>query len=142
VTLRLPFALVGAGGALGGLVRYALTTTVPEAPGALPWTTWAINVSGSFLLGLLVAGVVGRRRAPAWVRPAFGTGVLGGYTTFSAYAHALDVLVTDGHAGTAAGYLVLSLAGGVLAAAAGLALGARLPARTPGRADHGAGGAP
>ncbi|WP_258726368.1 fluoride efflux transporter FluC [Cellulomonas sp. NS3] len=137
MTLRLSFALVGAGGALGGLARYALTTAFPEAPGALPWTTWAINVSGSFLLGLLVAGIVGRRRAPAWVRPAFGTGVLGGYTTFSAYAHALDVLATDGHAGTAAGYLVASLAGGVVAAAAGVALGARLPARTLRQARHG-----
>jgi len=141
VTLRLSFALVGVGGAVGGLARYALTTAFPEAPGALPWTTWAINVTGSFLLGLLVAGLIGRRRAPAWTRPAFGTGVLGGYTTFSAYAHALDVLVTDGHAGTAAGYLVLSLAGGVLAAAAGVAVGARLPARALRRADDGAGGA-
>ncbi|GEA89928.1 fluoride efflux transporter FluC [Cellulomonas cellasea] len=142
MSLRLSFALVGVGGAVGGLGRYALTSAFPEAPGAVPWTTWSINVTGSFLLGLLVAGVVGRRLAPAWVRPALGTGVLGGYTTFSAYAHALDVLATDGHVGTAAGYLVVSLVGGVVAAAAGVALGARLPARTPPAADTGAGGAP
>ncbi|MGW6131567.1 fluoride efflux transporter FluC [Cellulomonas sp. NPDC055163] len=141
MSLRLSFTLVGIGGAAGGLARYGLTTVLPEPPGALPWTTWTINVSGSFLLGLLVAGVVGRRGAPAWVRPAFGTGVLGGYTTFSAYAHALDVLAADGHAGTAAGYLVVSLAGGVVAAAAGVALGARLPARTvPGPGGGGGGG--
>lgn len=142
MTQRLSFALVGAGGALGGLARYALTSAFPEQPGAVPWTTWTINVTGSFLLGFLVAGVVGRRGAPAWVRPAFGTGVLGGYTTFSAYTHALDVLVTGGHAGTAAGYLVGSLAGGVVAAAAGVALGARLPARTPRPTDARTGGAP
>lgn len=142
MSLRLSFALVGAGGALGGLARHALTTAYPEAPGAVPWTTWAINVTGSFLLGLLVAGVVGRRRAPAWVRPAFGTGVLGGYTTFSAYAHALDVLATDGHVGTAAAYLVMSLVGGVVAAATGVALGARLPARAVQPAGGVGGGTP
>jgi CrcB protein len=128
VSVRASVALVGVGGALGGLARYALTTAFPEAPGALPWTTWAINVSGSFLLGLLVAAV-GRRRAPAWVRPALGTGVLGGYTTFSAYAHAVDVLASDGHGGTAAAYLVVSVVGGVAAAAAGLAAGSRVPVR-------------
>lgn len=140
MSLRLSFTLVGLGGAVGGLARYALTSAAPDAPGALPWTTWAINVSGSFLLGLLVTGLVGRRRAPAWIRPAFGTGVLGGYTTFSAYAHALDVLASDGHVGTAAGYLVVSLVGGVVAAASGVALGARLPARAVREPDDG--GAP
>lgn len=133
MSARLPFVLVGVGGALGGLARYGLTTAFPEAAGDVPWTTWTINVTGSFLLGFLVAGVVGRRRAPAWVRPLLGTGVLGGFTTFSAYAHALDVLASGGHGGTAAAYLVLSLGGGVAAAAAGVALGARVPARTPER---------
>lgn len=129
MSLRVPFVLVGLGGALGGVARYVLTWAFPEPAGGTPWTTWAINVSGSFLLGFLVAGVVGRRRAPAWVRPALGTGVLGGFTTFSAYAHAVDVLAADGHTGTAAGYLVVSVVGGLVAAVAGTALGARLPVR-------------
>lgn len=129
MTHRLSFALVGAGGALGGLARWSLTQVVPEPAGTFPWTTFAINVVGSFLLGLLVVGVVGRRGAPVWVRPALGTGLLGGFTTFSAYTHAVDVLVTGGAPGTALAYLLGSLVAGVVAAGAGVATGARLPAR-------------
>jgi len=123
------FAVVGAGGAVGGLLRYGLTSWLPDAPGGIPWTTFTINVVGSFALGLLVVGVVGRRAGPAWLRPALGTGVLGGFTTFSAYTHAIDVLATGGHQAAAAAYLVLSVVAGVMAAATGAAVGVRLPAR-------------
>jgi len=123
------FALVGVGGAAGGMLRYALTSLVPDRPGAFPWTTFAINAIGSFALGLLVAGFVARRAAPAWVRPALGTGLLGGFTTFSAYAHAFDLLATGQHEGLALAYVVGSLAVGVLGATLGVALGVRLPTR-------------
>ncbi len=123
-------ALVGVGGAVGGLLRWTATVAVPEPVGRFPWTTFGINVLGSFALGLLVVGFVGRWGAPAWVRPALGTGLLGGFTTFSAYAHAVDVLATGGRVGTAAAYLVASVVAGVAAAAAGVALGSRLPARS------------
>lgn len=129
LTRTAAFAVVGAGGAVGGLLRYGLTSWLPDPAGGVPWTTFTINVVGSFALGLLVVGVVGRRGGPAWLRPALGTGVLGGFTTFSAYTHAIDVLATGGHATTAAVYLVLSVVAGVMAAATGAALGARLPAR-------------
>ncbi|MFI2754598.1 fluoride efflux transporter FluC [Cellulomonas sp. P22] len=129
MTHRQSFVLVGLGGALGGLVRWSLTQVVREPAGAFPWTTFAINVVGSFLLGLLVVGVVGRLGAPAWVRPALGTGLLGGFTTFSAYTHAVDALVTGAEPGTALAYLLGSLVAGVVAAGAGVATGARLPAR-------------
>jgi CrcB protein len=123
------FALVGAGGAVGGLLRYGLITAMPEQPGAFPWTTFTINAVGSFALGLLVAGFVGRRAAPAWVRPALGTGLLGGFTTFSAYAHAVDLLATGNRAGVAVAYLVGSVLAGVVGAAMGIAVGVRLPTR-------------
>jgi len=123
------FALVGVGGAVGGMLRYTLTTIAPDQPGAFPWTTFAINAIGSFALGLLVAGFVARRAAPAWVRPAFGTGLLGGFTTFSAYAHSADLLASGGHGGTALAYVVGSLLVGVVGATLGVALGVRLPAR-------------
>lgn len=123
------FALVGVGGAIGGLLRWTATVIVAEPTGRFPWTTFAVNILGSFALGLLVVGVVGRRGAPAWVRPALGTGLLGGFTTFSAYAHAVDVLATGGHLMAAAAYLVASVVAGVAAAAAGVALGSRLPAK-------------
>ena len=141
------FGLVGLGGAVGGMLRYGLSTALPDEPGTFPWTTLGINLVGSFLLGFLVAGIVGRRAAPAWVRPALGTGLLGGFTTFSAVSHALDVLVTDGLVGAAALYLVGTLFGAVVGALLGLALGARLPARLPVDEDDeapggGLGGAP
>jgi len=123
--------LVGVGGAVGGLLRYALDVAFPTAPGAIPWTTFAINVVGSFALGLLVVGIMGRRAAPHWVRPALGTGLLGGFTTFSALTHAVDLLATDGHAVAGAVYLVVSLTAGILAAALGVAVGTRLPAVVP-----------
>ena len=125
------FALVGAGGAGGGLLRYGLTAALPDRPGAFPWTTFAINVIGSFALGLLIAGFVARRGAPAWVRPAVGTGLIGGFTTFSAYAHAVDLLAAGGLAAIAVAYLVGSVLAGVVGAAAGIAVGVRLPVRPP-----------
>ena len=131
------FGLVGLGGAVGGMLRYGLSTALPDEPGTFPWTTLGINLAGSFLLGFLVAGIVGRRAAPTWVRPALGTGLLGGFTTFSAVSHALDVLVTDGLVGAAALYLVGTLIGAVVGALLGLALGARLPVRLPVDEDDG-----
>ncbi|MCC2310041.1 fluoride efflux transporter FluC [Cellulomonas chengniuliangii] len=125
----LAYLLVGVGGAVGGLLRWGATTVVDEAAGAFPWTTFTVNMVGAFALGLLVVGIVGRRQAPPWVRTALGTGLLGGFTTFSAYAHAVDVLATGGEVGTAMAYLVSSVLVGVAAAGAGAAVGARLPAR-------------
>ncbi len=73
-------ALVGLGGAAGGLLRYAIDSQVPHA--VVPWDIIAINVIGSFLLGLVAAS------APrdAWWIPAVGPGFLGGFTTFSTVA--------------------------------------------------------
>ena len=123
------FALVGLGGVVGGLLRYALTTIAPDRPGAFPWTTLTINTVGSFALGLLVTGFVARRAAPAWVRPALGTGLLGAFTTFSAYAHSADLLASGGHGGVALAYVVGSLLAGVVGATVGVALGVRVPTR-------------
>ena len=83
--------VVAAGGVLGSLARYGLTVA---HPGLL--TTMLINVTGSFLLGLLV----GLRPHGRWSRPFLGTGVLGGFTTMSAFA----VQVVEAPVGTAFGY--------------------------------------
>jgi CrcB protein len=76
--------LVCAGGALGVAARYALTAPldVPRGSGVV-WATLAINLLGSLLLGVLV-GALGDRH-PRW-RAFLGTGVLGGFTTYSAFA--------------------------------------------------------
>lgn len=114
------------GGALGAGARYGLQLAL--APLALrsgfPVATLLINVLGSFLLGLTVA-LVGRGLWPEAARLAFGTGVLGAFTTFSAFSVEVDGLLLRGH-GAAASYALLSVGLGVLAAVGGRLMGARL----------------
>lgn len=74
---------VASGGALGSLLRWLAETALPAAAGGVPWATVLVNVVGSAVLGAVVA-LLG---SGAPTRRAFlGTGVLGGFTTFSTYA--------------------------------------------------------
>lgn len=120
-------ALVACGGAAGALLRSGLDGTGPPST-AFPWVTLLINVSGAGLLALLL--VVLEERAPGnrALRPLLGTGVLGGYTTFSTFALETVVLLRAGEAGDAFAYAVASVVGAVLAATAGVLL-ARASAR-------------
>src|SRR4051812_49068698 len=82
-------AAISVGGVLGALARYGLGAAWPHAPGAVPWSTWAVNVSGCLLIGVLQTLIARARIGPSWtswhlVRPFLGVGFLGGYTTFSA----------------------------------------------------------
>lgn len=104
--------LVAIGGAGGVLARYGLTQLISG-----PWPVVAINLVGSFLLGLLVgAGGVGDQ-----ARVALGTGVLGGFTTYSAFTVQVVADLDDGHTGRAVAYLLVSVLGGLACAAAGYA---------------------
>ena len=105
---------VAVGGAVGAGLRHALTTAVPDG-GGFPWTTFAVNVSGAFLLALLPA-VPAVRRQPL-LPPLLGTGVLGGYTTLSAWSDQTRSLVTEGATGVAAAYVVGTFAACLLAVA-------------------------
>ncbi|WP_307802225.1 fluoride efflux transporter FluC [Cellulomonas dongxiuzhuiae] len=126
--LPLPAAalLVAAGGTLGVLVRALLTQ--PVAPGGWPWRTFAINVLGSFVLGALLALLqrgpdVGRRRA---VRLGVGTGVLGGFTTYSTFALEVEQLLEAGHVVTGVAYALGSVVLGVAAAGVGIVAAGRV----------------
>ena len=77
------FFWVGAGGAAGSMARYWVWKVVAPRSAGFPWATMAVNLTGSFLLGLL-AGVLAGRLDPV-VRFAVFFGVLGGYTTFSTF---------------------------------------------------------
>lgn len=77
-------ATVAAGGAIGALARYGLSEAVPDQPDGFPWATFAVNVLGCFGVGVLLA-VLSSRSHPL-LRPFLGTGILGGFTTFSTYA--------------------------------------------------------
>lgn len=105
------------GGALGALARHGLAVALPAAPGTLPVATLLTNVTGCLALGLLV----GARPDAPWLRPFLATGVLGGFTTFSAFALETDRLLVTAPA-TALAYVALSTAGGLALAAAGLRL--------------------
>ncbi len=113
-------AAVSAGGVIGALTRYGISAAWPQPAGAFPWSTWAINVSGCFLIGVLMAAV---ERSPGHrplVRPFLGPGFLGGYTTFSAY------VVEAQHIRPAVAllYLGATVVAALLAVAAGTALAA------------------
>jgi fluoride exporter len=96
---------VAVGGLIGALARYALASAWPVQPAAMPWSTLVINVSGCLLIGLLLVRLLEAGSAhPLW-RPFLGTGVLGGYTTFSTYAVESRTLLADGRIGLAVLYL-------------------------------------
>lgn len=86
--------VISAGGVLGSLGRYGLTVAFPHEPGAFGWATFWINVSGCLLIGVLMVLVTEVWEVHALVRPFLGIGVLGGFTTFSAYIVDIQEAVT------------------------------------------------
>jgi CrcB protein len=101
-------AVVAAGGAAGAVARYRLGVWFPTSSVGFPWTTLAINVSGSFLLALLPALTLVRRHP--LLPPLLGPGLLGGFTTLSAYSEQTRHLLDAGRTGVAAAYVVVTLA--------------------------------
>ncbi|MEU0256262.1 CrcB family protein [Streptomyces sp. NPDC006184] len=112
-------AVVAAGGALGALARYALTLAWPTPPGGFPWATFWTNVSGCAVMGVLMVLVTEVWSAHRLLRPFFGTGVLGGFTTFSTYTVDIRRLADAGRPGLGAVYLAATLCAAL--AAVGLA---------------------
>jgi CrcB protein len=98
--------MVSLGGALGATARYGAGRVWPTEAGAFPWTTFAINGVGCAVIGVFMVLITDAWAAHRLVRPFFGTGVLGGFTTFSTYAVDVRTLVGAGHPATALGYLV------------------------------------
>ncbi|MFG2638447.1 fluoride efflux transporter CrcB [Streptomyces sp. NPDC048362] len=98
-------AVVALGGAVGASARYALTLHWPTPAGSLPWATLWINVTGCAVIGVFMVLVTDVWAAHRLVRPFFGTGVLGGFTTFSTYAVDVRALLDAGRPGLGLGYL-------------------------------------
>jgi CrcB protein len=125
----LPYVAAALGGALGALARWGVSEGLPHSSGGWPWSTLLVNLTGCLLIGLLVATVFTRYPAHRWLRPFLGTGVLGGYTTFSTFAVDGVRLADAGAWLPAVGYVLVSVVGGVLAAAVGVRLGRALLTR-------------
>jgi CrcB protein len=107
------------GSALGGGLRFLMATRVASwLPGRFPWGTLAVNVLGCFAIAVVLALVAGGASLSTQTRLFLTTGIMGGFTTYSAFNAELLGLVRDGHAGIAASYVVATL---IVCAAAGLA---------------------
>jgi len=119
--------LVTAGGAIGTLARYLVSLLVPEW-GGMPVPILIINVVGAFLLGWLLTSLArggadtGRRRM---LRLFAGTGILGGFTTYSTFAVGADGLLAADRPWIGIAYAVATVVVGAAASVAGIALGAR-----------------
>lgn len=116
------WVLVGVAGALGAPLRYVVDTLVSErVEGAFPLGTLAVNLSGSFVLGLVTGLALyhGLSRPPKLV---LGTGLLGAYTTFSTFSFETLQLAEAGEGRAAAVNVLGSVIAGTLAAGAGLGL--------------------
>ena len=108
--------LVMLGGAVGAAARYQIGSLAPRA--AFPWSTLVVNIAGALLMGLLIA------RAPAEpLRLLLGVGVLGGFTTFSAFGLETVELLQRGATLPALSYVAASVLGACVAVWLGLAIG-------------------
>ena len=117
--------VLGAG--IGGGLRYALGGWMAERWGtSFPWHTLVINVSGAFLLGVLMAVSAERSLVSPTMRLVLGVGVLGGFTTFSTLSYESIALLERGLVVQAAGNVLGSAALGLVAVALGLAVGRAL----------------
>jgi CrcB protein len=112
------------GGFAGANARYLLDVWVTNRwPSLFPWGTFVINLSGSFILGFFLAFAQDRPWVGQGSRLLFAVCFVGAYTTFSTYAYQSLRLVQGGEIAIAALYVVASVALGVIAAFAGVALG-------------------
>lgn len=128
-TTQRVLAVVALGGALGGLGRYLLAEAWPAPPGGFPTATLVTNVVGCALIGVLMVLVTDAFAPHPLLRPFLGTGVLGGFTTFSTYAVGIRGLLGDGHLLVALGYLVATPVGALLSVWLGAAGTRRLLTR-------------
>ncbi|MGC1465063.1 MAG: fluoride efflux transporter CrcB [Pseudolabrys sp.] len=117
------YLIVFVGGGIGAAMRHGFNVAFSRALGtAFPYATLFENVTGSLAMGLLVATFAFRSEIPQHMRLFLTTGILGGYTTFSTFSLDTALLYERGEIGTAALYVLLSMALSIGGLFAGLAL--------------------
>ena len=106
---------IALGGVIGSLGRFAIARLFDDwNPEALPVATLTVNIVGCLAIGAIAASAL-VAAGPAWLRPFLITGVLGGFTTFSALALETGLLLDDGRIVVALGYVVVTMAAGLAA---------------------------
>jgi fluoride exporter len=132
-------AAVAVGGGLGSVVRYLVSAAFPAGHG-FPWAVFAINVSGCFCLGLLLVYMLEVWPPRRFLRPFVAIGLIGGYTTFSAYAGGVLTLLLGHRLALADAYALSSIVASLVAVWCGMRA-ARIAASGPARirADSGGG---
>jgi len=118
-----PLALVMIGGSIGAGLRYVVGrwALLNFGPG-LPFGTWIVNIAGALAMGLLAGWLAGRAEPGEALRLLLGVGVLGGFTTFSAFSLEVVNMILRNDVALAAAYAVSSVAGSVVALWCGLML--------------------
>ena len=114
---------VAVAGAIGALARWGIGAWFGHRFPSFPWGTMVINISGSFILGVMFAVLVERNIGSPMLRVALMTGLLGAYTTFSTFSLETFRLFEDGATGSALANIGLSVALGLLAVWFGVAAG-------------------
>jgi fluoride exporter len=104
-----PVILVMSGGAIGAALRYGLSRALPVGVSGWPWPTFAANVLGGLAMGVLAAWVLRGDNSAESLRLFVGVGVLGGFTTFSAFSLEMAQMVERGQVAMAAVYAVVSV---------------------------------
>jgi fluoride exporter len=114
--------LVMAGGGIGAVLRFQLGRVLVSTPPAWPWGTFVANVLGGFVMGVLAAWLIRVGQAGETMRLLIGVGLLGGFTTFSAFSLDMMRMIEGGAVGLALVYALASVVLALLALFAGLAL--------------------
>jgi CrcB protein len=115
---------VGVAGFFGAIARYQLDGLISRhARGSFPWGTLVVNITGCFILGVLLTVTSGRLDDNPALRTALTVGFVGAYTTFSTFSLQAVRLTEDGALGLAAGYVAASVGVGLLAAWGGMSAG-------------------
>lgn len=121
-------AAIFVGGSVGTVARYLLEAHHPLAPGAFPWVTLLVNLTGSLAIGFIIPLTEHTAPRLPLVRPLAVIGVLGGWTTYSTLAVEATLLAKDGDVATCLAYLLATVAGGLALVVLGHAAGRRLTA--------------
>jgi len=111
---------VGVGGGLGALARYFIAGAIQSATTAFPWGIFVVNISGGFLMGVIVEASALKLNLSPDLRAFLTVGILGGYTTFSTFSLDSALLLQKGEYLQAAAYMIGSVVLSILALFAGL----------------------